>query len=391
MVATMGSAPLVAWFYHKPYLAGVTVGLSFGPFLNSLGTQHTALLDRQMRFAALALVQLTTLMAGFAAAFTIALLGGTYWALVASSIASAMWGTAGLWLVSGFRPRWPQKGTDVRPLLRFGASIVGFDVAYYFRDNVGKILIGHVWGAQPLGLYDKAISLMALPLASLRYPLNRVAFPAMSRLGHDGRMFRTYFAKYCSLLAFASMPLVAVLYACSGSIIRLLLGNRWGGTVELFRILAVAGFIETPATLATTVILASGHGRRLVLWGLANASATVLAMTVGLAWGAKGVAVGYCVSTYAMLHPLLVFAFHGTPVRAADFYRAIAKPAVAAICMVAIYLLVIEPVVKGPDSVVVSVALPACALSYLALYAALPGGWVTLREFLGYVSVMSSK
>jgi PST family polysaccharide transporter len=157
MVATMGSAPLVAWFYHKPYLAGVTVGLSFGPFLNSLGTQHTALLDRQMRFAALALVQLTTLMAGFAAAFTIALLGGTYWALVASSIASAMWGTAGLWLVSGFRPRWPQKGTDVRPLLRFGASIVGFDVAYYFRDNVGKILIGHVWGAQPLGLYDKAI------------------------------------------------------------------------------------------------------------------------------------------------------------------------------------------------------------------------------------------
>ena len=386
--ATIGVAPLVAWLYGKPELMAITVGLSFSPFFSSLGTQHAALLNRQMRFTALASIQLTTLVAGFFAAFAIAWYGGGYWALVANNLVSAAWGTAGLWIASSFRPRWPKKGTDVRQLLRYGVSIVGFDVAYYLRDNVGKILLGRVSGAQPLGLYDKALSLMMLPIASLRYPLSRVAFPAMSRLADDASMFRTYFVKYCSLLAFTSMPLIAIMYACAGSIIRLLLGNAWVGTVEIFQILAVAGFIETVATLRATAILASGHGRRLVHWGLANAAVTILGMSVGLAWGPKGVAVGYCLSTYVALHPLLIFAFHGTPLRARDFYGAIAKPAVAALAMLATYSLAVEPLVKGPDVLVLSIALPACMMTYLAVYAALPGGWSTLRDYWAYVPVL---
>jgi PST family polysaccharide transporter len=388
MLATIASAPLIAWFYSRPDLAGVAVGLSLGPFVNSLGTQHAALLNRGMRFRALAAIQLSSLVAGFAAALVVALWGGGYWALVASNVSTAVWGTVGFWLLSGFRPSWPRRQTDVRPMLRFGAAIVGFDLAYYFRGNVDKILIGSVWGGQPLGLYEKAFSLLLLPISSLRFPLNKVAFPAMSALAPDPLRFRSYFARYCSLLAFASMPLVAFLYASSDRIIRLLLGSRWAGAAGLFRILAVAGFIEAVATLRTTVIVSSGHGRRLVVWAAINAGATVLAVSLGAAWGATGVAVAYTVTTYVVFHPLLVYALRGTSVRPGDFYRSVARPAAASLGMLASYQLLVEPLLRGPDVVVLAAAVPACALAFLALYAGLPGGRATLREYWSYVRII---
>jgi len=391
MLGTMAAAPVIAWFYQKPYLTWVTVGLSFGSLFSSLGTQHGALLNRQMRFRALALIQITALGASFLAALAVAVCGGGYWALVANSVVGPLWTTAGLWIASAFRPGWPRRGTGIRHLLRFGAHIAGFDVAYYFRDNMDKVLIGRVCGAQSLGLYEKAFSLLMLPLASLRYPLNKVAFPAMSRLAGEPELFRSYFAKYCSLLAFASMPLVAILFGCAESVISVLLGSRWMGAAELFKILAVAGFVETVGTLRQTVVFASGYGSRLFRLGLISSMATVLAVVIGLRWGPKGVAVAYCVNTYVMLHPLLLFAFVGTPVRAGDFYRAVAKPCVASIVMLSSYLFLIKPLLHASDIAILCVALPVCMLTYLCVYAALPGGRAALGEFWSYRTVMLLK
>jgi polysaccharide transporter, PST family len=389
MLATIASAPMVASFYGKPYLVAVTVGLSFSSLFSSLGTQHAALLTRHMRFRALAAVQLSSLLVAFAVAVAVALRGGGYWALVASHVTAALWSTAGFWVLSGFRPDWPRKGTDIRPLLRFGANIAGFDLAYYFRGNVDKILLGRVWGAQALGLYDKAFSLLLLPIAGLRHPLNKVAFPAMSALATDARRYRSYFVQYCALLAFISMPLVAFLYGCSDSVIRLLLGERWSGAAALFRILAIAGFIETVATLRTTVMLSSGFGGRLFLWGLLNSGVTVAAVIAGLPWGARGVAIAYCIGTYAAFHPLLVFSFHRTLVTPGDFYRAITRPAVAALGMLAIYLLVVEPLLDGPDVLVLLASAVACALAYLGVFAALPGGVARLRDYACHLFILA--
>ncbi len=390
-LATIAAAPFVAWFYGKPHLVSVTIGLSFTSFLSSLGAQHAALLNRAMRFRALALIQLSTLLAGFLAALIVATNQGGYWALVASSVISALWNSIALWSVSGFRPSWPRRDTHVKDLLHFGAGIAGFDVAYYFRENMDKILLGRVWGPQPLGLYEKAFSLLTLPISSLRYPLNKVAFPAMSRLVNDPSLFRAYFIKYCSILASVSMPLVGVMYALSDSIVRLLLGTRWIGSAELFRVLAVAGFIETVGTLRTTVILGSGQGKRLFWWGLFNAGGTVLAVCVGLIWGAKGIAVAYCVSVYALFHPLLAFAVKGTPVKPSDFYRAAFKPCLATAVMLASGLFIVNTLVHMSDAVIVCVALPACAVTYLVTYAALPGGKTALAEFWCYTSVLLNR
>src|SRR5512135_400046 len=243
-VIIASSGPIMAWFYHKPQLIPIAASLSLTSVISSLGTQHGALMNRDMRFASLAVIRISAMLAGFLTALAVALAGGTYWALVANNLVLAVWNTAGVWKASGFRPGRFKKKVGLRPLIRFGANVAGSDILTYAQRNTDNVLIGRAWGAGQLGLYNKAYSLLMLPITNLRYPLTRVAYPALSRLQDEPAAFRAYFTKYCTLLSFVTMPIVAFLFASSAHVIRLFLGPRWMGASELFSILAVVSFIQ---------------------------------------------------------------------------------------------------------------------------------------------------
>src|ERR1051325_5371466 len=85
-VTCSGLAPLVARFYHDPRVAGIMVALSFTFLLTGSTVQHQALLTRQMRFRALAVIEVTAMLVGFTSACLLAKFGFGYWALVAQQL-----------------------------------------------------------------------------------------------------------------------------------------------------------------------------------------------------------------------------------------------------------------------------------------------------------------
>src|SRR6266852_2004118 len=62
LVAAM--APFVARFYREPRLIGVTAALATGFLFNAAGVQHSAILERQMRFTTLSAIDLISLSTG---------------------------------------------------------------------------------------------------------------------------------------------------------------------------------------------------------------------------------------------------------------------------------------------------------------------------------------
>ena len=61
-------APVIAAFYHEPRLVAVTVVLAAGFLFNAAGVQHGALLQREMRFTTLAVINTVGLVVGTAVA-----------------------------------------------------------------------------------------------------------------------------------------------------------------------------------------------------------------------------------------------------------------------------------------------------------------------------------
>jgi PST family polysaccharide transporter len=80
-LVALAMAQIIAAFYHEPQLFGVTAVLASGFLFNAAGIQHSALLQRQMRFTALAVISIISSIVGIAISLGGAEAGYGYWAL----------------------------------------------------------------------------------------------------------------------------------------------------------------------------------------------------------------------------------------------------------------------------------------------------------------------
>src|SRR5713226_612114 len=83
-ILLIAMAPVVVAFYHEPRLLWVTIILATSFVFNGFGVQHTALLERQMRFTALAAIDIFALLVSTIIGISMALAGFGFWALVAA-------------------------------------------------------------------------------------------------------------------------------------------------------------------------------------------------------------------------------------------------------------------------------------------------------------------
>src|SRR5579862_2533851 len=91
------ASPIVAWFYHEPRLVLVTIVLSLSFLFNAAGIQHSAMLQRQMRFTTLATIEVASWAVSVAAGITMALAGWGYWSLVVMAVVLPLSSTICLW------------------------------------------------------------------------------------------------------------------------------------------------------------------------------------------------------------------------------------------------------------------------------------------------------
>src|SRR5260221_1473596 len=85
-VISVAVAPFVAAFYHEHRLIRMTLALAAGFLFNAAGVQHSALLQRQCRFTALAIIDCSSIFVARAGAISMALAGYGYWAPVPMAI-----------------------------------------------------------------------------------------------------------------------------------------------------------------------------------------------------------------------------------------------------------------------------------------------------------------
>lgn len=381
-----GLAPLVARFYGRPELNGVTVALALGFLFVGVTVQHNALLRRQMRFASLARIDILSMVLGMAVAVTSAVLGAGYWALVYQQLVQQGAAAAGAWIACRWRPSLPVRPAGVRPLLAFGAGLTGFNVLTYLTRNLDNLIIGRVSGTAALGLYLKSYSLLLLPVDRIRGPASAVVVPALSRLQDDPARFKSYFLKAVASIAAIGMPLVVFLFVFAEDAILLILGPQWKESVMLFRVLSPAAFVETFNTAGNWACTPFGKSSRLVRWQMFATPVTVVSFLIGVRWGVLGVAIAFSVSTIALRLPALVYLLNGSPISPVDLLGALARPACASVATGAVLFgLRAALSLKLGGVLVLLTGLPVFATLYLTLWLVLPGGRRDLGELLASV------
>ena len=384
-------APIISWFYKEPKLTGITLILAGTFVFSGLTVQHQALLRRQMRFSALAAIEIGSMGIGIATGIVLAWYGAGYWALVGLSAVTALSYVALVWVFCGWRPGLPVRRAGVRSMIAFGGHITGFRIVDYFAGIFDNILLGRFCGANVLGLYSRAYSIMMLPINQVRDPLNAVAIPVLSHIQNEPVRYKKYYIKLVTLLAFITMPLMVFLFVCADQVIGLLLGSKWSGAANIFKILCVAALIHPVATTRGLVLVSLGQSKRYFVLGTINSAIIVISFILGLPWGAIGVAAGYTIANYVLLVPTLWYCFRRSPVSITDFFSAILRPMIASLCIGAAIFAGHLFLANQPSIVVVGACFLIGLLSYLLVWVLLPGGIQTLRELYSYRVFLSGK
>ncbi len=324
-------APVVVGFYHEPHLLWVTIVLSTAFLFNAAGVQHSALLQRQMRFTALATIEIISLITSTSIGISMAVAGFGYWALVATAVSVPLVGTLCLWQTTGWIPGKPRLQSGLHSLMRFGGTLTLISVVMYIAYNLEKVLLGRFWGANAVGIYGRAFQLINMPTENLNSSVGEVAFSALSRVQNDPGRFRNYFLKGYSLVLALTIPMTIAVCLFAHDLIFVLLGPKWKDAAEILRLLAPTILIFALINPIGWLIFSLGMVGRSLKATLVFAPLVICGYIMGLPYGPKGVAFGYSAVMALWAVPLIMWGIHGTVVSFRDIVLAASRPLVSGI------------------------------------------------------------
>jgi len=323
-------SPLVAAFYREPRLLLVTIVLAVGFFFNAVGVQHSAMLQRQMRFTALAIIDFVSLLSGVIVAIAMALYGFKYWSLVAMSTVSPLVTSISLWLVTGWIPGAPRRRVGLHSMMRFGGTITLNGLVVYVAYNLEKVLLGRFWGAETVGIYGRAYQLINIPTDNLNSAVGEVAFSVLARVQNDVDRLRSYFLKGYSLVLALTVPVTIACALFGDDLISVLLGPKWKAAIPIFRLLAPTILMFAMMNPFSWLLFSMGWVNRSLKIALVIAPLAITAYLIGLPYGPKGVALAYSTAMTIWLIPHILWCIHGTNISFGDILGVVKRPVVSA-------------------------------------------------------------
>lgn len=385
-------SPALAWFYGESKLSFICIALSFVFLFGGLSVQHRALLERQMKFGHLGVINLISNLAGYSVAIILALNGFGVWALVASEVISTCLYALGTWFCCRWIPSLPKMRKYVKSSLQFGSRLSAFDIIQYFSRNIDRILIGRVQGAKSLGLYTKAFQLAMMPIEQIRMIFWDIGLSPLSALQSEFGRFRSFYSKLLSIMAFVYMPIVVLTIIKPESIISLLLGENWKSGAAILRIIAIGGFFRPVLATLQLIMISYNRTKRYLKWGIVNGLMTISSFAVGIAWGTLGIAYAFAIANYIILFWSFHYCLKNTPINTALILSCIGIPLLAS-CGAGAILAVTTPSSIDTNSTFLYIASVVFifVFAYAAILVCIPKSRKQLLEIWTYRKYLIAK
>ncbi len=242
-------------------------------------------------------------------------------------------GTGFSFLAAGWVPRAKPTRESAQKLFSFGKHVTGFNVVNYWARNADNLLIGRFVGARELGFYNRGYTLMLMPVTQVTAVLGRVLLPVFSAMQDDPARLRSAVLRVSQASGVLFFPIVLGLAGTAHNFVLVAFGSRWRGAIPLVAILAISAAPQIVTAMAGLLSQAVGQTRLLSTWGNLSSLSVIVAIVIGLPWGAEGVAIAFAVRAYLFLPLSLAPARLATGIGTVAFVRASLAPFVTAAFM----------------------------------------------------------
>ena len=382
VAAAWMAAPLLPLLW--PSLPAVSTWLlramSVTFLVTAMRTIPSILLERGLRFGAIAAAEVGQVAGFYGVACACALAGLRAWTWPLALLAQALVGTLVVNAAGPWRPRLALDRALLGPLVRFGIPFQLKNLIGFANGAVTPVYAGMVLGPAPTGLITWGQQVASVPLRLVEV-VARVSFPLVSRVSGDEDEVARVLERTLQACALGVFFAAALLLTAGPNVTVVIFSERWlGGVVALhaFSLALVVGFVSPVVGAVLDALGRPGVVARLAAgWTALNWIVIPLATA---RWGLGGFVYGYCVHVIVGNAAVLVAA--RTLVPRARLLRPLAGPALGALCVAAIGWTVLRPWATTPLRLVAGVA--GALAVHLAVFAAVdPGAVRAARRLLG--------
>ncbi len=253
--------PAIASFYNNQQLAPL---VSLGALLfvtQPPGMQYGALLQRDLCFKQLAIIEITAQSVGFLIIVGLVLseFGAKSLVLGQLSIASFR-SVCFLWYGVpryGFHLTFSLRESAY--FVRFGIFQIGENIVNYLNTQIDVVIVGKFLGQEDLGIYYIAKQLVSRPIGLINPIVTKVALPVFARLQTEGDVLKSKYLGLVGLLSTVHALVFFSLAIWSREIAGMLFGAKWAGSALLVSILAMYAFLRAVGNPIGSLQLALGR------------------------------------------------------------------------------------------------------------------------------------
>jgi O-antigen/teichoic acid export membrane protein len=291
-------ADVIASLFKQPELAPILRGFSLLFFINSTSNIQQALLERNLKFKAIAIRSLVGTFVGGCVGIIMALSNFGVWSLVCQQIAQEVVGALLLWNASEWRPKFRFSHDYFREMFSFGINILGFNFLSFLNTRADDFLIGYFLGTVALGYYAISYRILGVMTQLLISTANQVALPTFSRLQLDIDKFRQAFYAATQFTSVISFPVFLGVAALAPELVILLFGQQWIPSIPVLQILSFSGIFKSVNFFRNSLFIAMGKPSWSVWIGLLNVVLNLIGFTLAVRWGIVAVASAYVIRGY---------------------------------------------------------------------------------------------
>lgn len=321
-LVSCGLAVPLGLFFHAPRLPLVVIVTATGFLVVAYRTVPYALLQKEMRFRLLAMLDGVQIIAQAVGTLALAVLGFGYWALVIGGLIGK---TASAVLPFVFeplrfsRPRWK----SIERELRFSWHVISGRLYFYGYDNADMLIVGRVLGEGPLGAYSLGYTLAHAPAEKVAAVTNRVALSLFAAVRSDLAALRRYLRNLTQGISLVIFPTGIGTTLVAPEFVYLVLGKKWAPAIVPLQFLALYAAFRAIRTLLSPLLNALGAPNRVMRNNLLILTVLPVCFYIGSHWGTTGVAACWVLIYPLLTLPLLRDVFQKLEMRKREYFTAL--------------------------------------------------------------------
>ncbi|MEM9117866.1 MAG: oligosaccharide flippase family protein [Cyanobacteria bacterium P01_F01_bin.56] len=257
-------------------------------WLDMMGMVAIAMLERDLKFGPVGLIETVAQLGNYLVSITLVLLQWNYWGPVIGTVFQY---ALQLVLAYRFYPiswRWRWDWSFLQPALRYGLTYSGADWILHFRALRVPLLVSSLLGVEIAGIIGIA-NRFADQMSMLRFIVRRMSISVMAKLLESPEATRRAVSQGMAYQALLVGPLCAGFSCFAAWIIPLLFGPEWILSARIFPLIALGTLVSALFDLHASVLYAADHNREVAkvnfgYVGLLWLTGLILLPSAGL-WG----------------------------------------------------------------------------------------------------------